>query len=96
MLESQLQSQFIKKVRSRIPGCIVLKNDATYIQGFPDLLFLHNDRWAAVEVKNSPTARLQPNQRYYVDLLSAMSFATLVHPGNEEEVLNALQQALGS
>lgn len=40
MLESKFQSGLIKEIKERFPGSIVLKTDATYIQGFPDLLIL--------------------------------------------------------
>lgn len=51
--ESEFQGSLIKKIKQRFPGCLVLKNDPTYIQGIPDLLILHNDKWAALECKKS-------------------------------------------
>lgn len=77
------------------PGSIVLKNDPNYIQGFPDLLILFNNAWAALEVKKSLRARTQPNQEYYVELLGNMSFAAFICPENKEEILRELQQAFG-
>lgn len=75
------------------PGCVILKNDSGYQQGFPDLTILFGDRWAVLEVKPSEKAKEQPNQRYHVEMLSAMSFAAFIYPENEEAVLDALQQA---
>lgn len=49
MRESQFQAQLIKKLSKMLPGCIVLKNDPNYIQGIPDLIILHKDKWAALE-----------------------------------------------
>ena len=91
MLESEYQRDLIVELKHRFPGCVVIKNDPSYIQGFPDLLILWHDLWAALEVKTSLKAREQPNQRYYVDLLNSMCFAAFICPENEEEVLDALQ-----
>ena len=55
-LEKIFQSELIKELRELFPGCIILKNDPTYIQGIPDLLILFEDKWAALEVKKSVTA----------------------------------------
>lgn len=92
--ERDFQSGLIADIRSILPGCIILKNDPTYIQGFPDLLVLFNRRWAALEVKRSANASHQPNQDYYIDILDRMSYASFVYPENKEEVLDELQQAL--
>lgn len=78
------------------PGCAVYKMDASYQQGIPDLLILWGEYWAALEVKISPMAATQPNQDYYIQQLQEMSFAAYIYPENEEEVLDALQQAFKS
>jgi hypothetical protein len=92
MLESDYQRDLIVELKHRFPGCVVIKNDPSYIQGFPDLLILWHDLWAALEVKASGRAAERPNQGYYVDLLNNMSFAAFIYPENEEEVLDALQR----
>lgn len=94
MLESKFQSNLIKEIKSMFPGCIVLKNDSSYMQGIPDLLILHKDKWASIEVKRSANASKQPNQEYYVGLMNEMSFSRFICPENKEEVLRDLQQAL--
>ena len=94
MLESKFQANLIKEIKSMFPGCIVLKNDSSYMQGIPDLLILHKDKWASIEVKRSANASKQPNQEYYVGLMNKMSFSRFVCPENKEEVLRDLQQAL--
>ncbi len=93
-LERNFQASLIKELKSIFPGAVVLKNDPNYIQGFPDLLILYRDRWAALECKRSSSASSRPNQRYYVDLLNQMSYSAFVCPENKEEILNELQQAL--
>ena len=91
--ESEFQSQLIKKLKNLFPGCIVLKNDANYIQGFPDLTVLHGNKWALLECKRNDEAHIQPNQEYYIGKAREMSFASFISPDNEEEVLSDLQQA---
>lgn len=94
MLESKFQANLIKEIKSMFPGCIVLKNDSSYMQGIPDLLILYKDKWASIEVKRSANASKQPNQEYYVGLMNEMSFSRFICPENKEEVLRDLQQAL--
>ena len=92
--ESKFQSDLIKDLKKEYPGCIILKNDPNYIQGFPDLTILYNDKWATLECKKSRNATHQPNQDTYVEKLSEMSFSAFIFPENKEEVLNELQHAL--
>ena len=93
MLESKFQADLIKDIKKMFPGCVVMKNDSSYIQGIPDLLVLYNDRWASLECKKSESARKQPNQEYYVEKLDSMSFSRFIFPENKEEVLRELQSA---
>lgn len=94
--ETHYQHTLIQKIKQLLPGSYILKNDPTGFQGIPDLLVLHGPRWAMLEVKMSENANIQPNQRYYVESLNEMSFAAFIYPENEEDVLDALQQALGT
>ncbi len=64
MREGTYQRKLIEKLEILFPGCIVLKNDPTYIQGFPDLTIFFGDRWATLEVKASAVSPQQPNQEY--------------------------------
>lgn len=91
MLESKFQANLIKEIKKELPGCVVMKNDSSYIQGIPDLLVLHNNQWAALEVKQSAKAKHQPNQDYYVDKMDAMSYARFVYPENKDEVMKELK-----
>ena len=95
-LERNFQSSLIKELKDRFPGCIVMKNDADYIQGIPDLTILYNDKWAMLECKRSNSASRRPNQEYYVSKADNMSFARFISPENREAVLDELQQALQS
>lgn len=89
-LESNFQKEFFDEARRRYPGCIALKNDSSYIQGFPDWTLLYEDKWAVLEMKKARGARKQPNQEYYVDKLNKMSFSRFVFPENKDEVFEDL------
>lgn len=90
MLENRFQANLIKELKEMFVGCIVMKNDSSYIQGIPDLLVLYNDKWAALECKKNAWAARRPNQEYYVELMDEMSFASFIYPENKDEVLDAL------
>ena len=94
--ESKYQSGLIDRIKDRFPGSMVLKNDARYIQGIPDLLVLHEDNWAALECKRERKSHKQPNQSYYVGKMDKMSFARVISPENEEEVLDEMEQTFTS
>lgn len=96
MTEAAYQGKLIRKLKQIFPGCVVLKNDPQYQQGILDLTLLVGSMWAMLEVKASRTARVRPNQGYFVEQLDKMSFAAFIYPENEEEVLCALQEALAS
>ncbi len=93
MLENKFQSKLIKELKKEFPGCMVLKNDSSYIQGVPDLLILYKDKWSALEVKKSATAKHQPNQDYYVNKMNEMSHSAFIYPENKDEVLDNLRKA---
>lgn len=95
MPENKFQHILINDLKTIFKGCIILKNDPNYLQGFPDLLILYKNKWAALEVKDSFKARKQPNQRYWIDYANDLSFAAFIFPENKDEVLNELQQAFG-
>lgn len=96
MLESAFQGALIKELKAMFPGCLVLKNDPNYIQGFPDLTVLYRDKWALLESKRETKASHRPNQDYYVNLADGMSFARFICPENKQEVLHELQQTFQS
>ena len=96
MTENQYQAKLINKIKGMFPDCVVLKNDSAYQQGVPDLIILWHQYWASLEVKPREEFYAHPNQVYFVQKLDEMSFAAFIFPENEEEVLNALQQAFKS
>lgn len=91
MLENKFQANLIKKLKDKFPGCMVLKNDSSYLQGVPDLTVFYKNKWAVLEAKKSANAKHRPNQDYYVDKMNEMSFARFIYPENEAEVLKDLE-----
>lgn len=92
--ESEFQSNLIDELKERFPGCIVVKTDAGFIQGIPDLIILFNDKWAMLECKKSKDAKHRPNQDYYVNLLNKLSFSAFIYPENKESILDGMEKAL--
>ncbi len=90
MLENRFKTNLIREIKDMLPGCMVLHLDPNEIQGIPDLLILHGDKWAVLEGKKNANASHRPNQDYYVDIMDRMSFAAFIYPENKDEVLDAL------
>ena len=95
--ETDFKNELYKKIRTRYPGTEVVPNDANYLQGFPDAtVYLPNGKYFLLEGKIKKDASRQPNQEYYVDKLDGMSYAAFIHPGNKEDVLDALCRSFRS
>lgn len=94
--ESTYQSGLVKRIKKRFPESIVMKTDATRLQGCPDLLILNGKHWAMLEVKQSAKAHKRPNQEYYVEKFNNMSFSSFIFPENESEVLDAMERTFES
>ncbi len=95
-LERDYHANLIRELKEMFEGCIVMKLDSGYLQGIPDLIILHNDKWATLECKKNANASRQPNQEFYVGRMNEMSFSRFICPENKQEVLNELQRAFGT
>lgn len=96
MLENRFKTKLVKELKDRFPGCIITHLDPNEIQGIPDLLILYKNKWAALEGKKTADASIRPNQLYYVDRMSAMSYASFIYPENKERVLDEISQLFKS
>lgn len=90
-LESKFQKDLMDEIKAEFPGCMIMKNDSSYIQGIPDWTILYKDKWVVLEAKREKNATKQPNQEYYVNQLDSMSYSRIVYPENKEEVMNELR-----
>lgn len=94
--ESKFKEELTNELHEMFPGCMILNNDSSYIQGIPDLLILYKTTWAALECKRSLHEPYRPNQEYYLEIMDNMSFASMICPENREAVLYELQLAFSS
>lgn len=93
MKENKFQSNLVKELKERYPGCVVLKNDACNKRGIPDLTVLYKDKWGMLECKKDDEASHRPGQDNYVSKFDEMSFSRFIYPENKEEVLNEMDKA---
>ena len=94
MKEADFQSKIVKWLRSK--GCMVLKyqQNATTRAGIPDIIFLKEGFWGAIEVKKSKTAKFRPGQKEMVAKMNEMSWAKAVYPENWDETKKEMEEIL--
>lgn len=94
MKEADFQKTIIRWLRSK--GCMVLKyqQNATTRAGIPDIIFLKEGFWGAIEVKKSKTAKYRPGQKEMVTKMNEMSWAKIVYPENWAETRKELEVML--
>ena len=87
--ESDYQADLIKTIKKDLgeDNLDILKNDADYRQGIPDLLIIYKDRHAYLEAKISETAPHRPNQDFYIEKAKRNSFGAFIYPENQDQVL---------
>lgn len=90
--ENDFQASLIDELKETFSGCIVLKNDSSYMQGIPDLSIFYRDKWAMLECKKNANASHQANQDYYVTAAMDMSYAAFIYPENKDEVMEELKR----
>lgn len=96
MIEGKLQANIRKYLKGK--GCYVLKTrpDArgSTPTGCPDIIFLYEGFWGAIEVKASPTEPYRVLQKETLEKLNAWSWAKRVDPTNWPEVKAELESML--
>lgn len=92
--EADFQKTIIKWLRDK--GCLVIKyqQNATTRASIPDILFLKEGFWGAIEVKKSKTSKFQPGQKEMVSKMNEMSWAKVVWPENWKESQKELGEIL--
>ena len=91
MKEADFQKTIVRWLRSK--GCLVLKyqQNATTRAGIPDIIFLKEGFWGAIEVKKSKTAKYRPGQKEMVAKMNEMSWAKVVFPENWADTRKELE-----
>jgi hypothetical protein len=92
MKEASYSMSLKRELRAEFPGIVIVKNDPELQQGFPDLMLLYKNRWAALEVKADYLAPHQPNQDYWIEHLDSMSMAAFIFPENHDAIMEELRK----
>ena len=93
-MEAKTQGQLIKYLKSK--GCYVIKTKpgpGTPV-GCPDIIFLFEGFWGAIECKASKLAKFQPLQKETIAKLDNWSYARVAYPANVHEIIDELEQLL--
>lgn len=93
-IESKLQSKIRQYLRSK--GCyvLVITVGPGIPDGCPDILFMLEGFWGALEVKASAQAQFQPLQEHTLLKLDKWSYAKVVFPEIWSEVKEELEAIL--
>lgn len=93
-VESRLQAEIRRYLRSK--GCyvLVIKGGPGIPDGCSDIIFMFEGFWGAIEVKASPKARYQPLQEETLDKLNTWSWAKRVDPTDWPAVREELEAML--
>lgn len=99
VLESAYKPQLMARIATRFARFGEVRfqhNDpnAPESQGIPDLTVFIGPTWSLLEVKRSEKSKKRPNQDWWIEHYGKITFTSLIHPQNEEEVLNALERSL--
>lgn len=93
-MERKIQAKIIKYLKSK--GCYVLKTKPGpgVPVGCPDIVFLFEGFWGAIEVKADENSPFQVLQEPTLEKLDNWSWARVVHSGNYSQVLAELDKIL--
>lgn len=90
-MESKLQSNIIKWLKSKGAYVIKTKPGPGVPVGCPDILALYEGAWLALECKAAEKAKWQPGQQATLERLSEWSpFVYKVYPENWIDIQNIL------
>ena len=94
MKESVLQKKVIDEISERLPEAIVIKNDANYLQGYPDLSVHYNGMFALLETKQHEDSSKRPNQEYYINKTNNEGgFARFINQENKDVILDEMERS---
>lgn len=96
MTEAKLQADIRKYLKGK--GCYVLKTRpdarASTPTGCPDIIFLLEGFWGAIEVKKDPSEPYRPLQKETLEKFDAWSWARRVDPTTWPDVKDELELML--
>lgn len=90
-VESGLQSEIRKYLRSK--GCYVIKTQAGpgVPMGCPDLIFMLEGFWGGAEIKARANASFQPLQKETIKKLHGWSWCKTIYPENWSVIKEELE-----
>lgn len=93
-IESRLQANIRKYLKSK--GCyvLVIRPQPGIPDGCPDIIFMLEGFWGAIEVKKDPKSKYQPLQKETLEKLDKWSWSKRVDPTNWPEVRAELETIL--
>lgn len=93
-VESTLQTNIRKYLKSK--GCyvLVIKPQPGIPDGTPDIIFMLEGFWGAIEVKTDELSKYQPLQKEILEVFDAWSWARRVDPSNWPSVMQELEHML--
>jgi len=90
-METKLQGDIIKWLRSRGAYVIKTRPGPGTPKGCPDIIFLFEGAWGAIEVKARKTAKFQQGQELTINRFSDWSsFIYVAHPENWPNIKDEL------
>lgn len=94
MIESALQSTIIRHLKNK--KCYVIKTrpGVGTPTGCPDIIFMLEGFWGAIEVKAGPKTAYQPLQKETLEKLHTWSWAKRVDPTNWTAIKAELDEIL--
>lgn len=92
--EANLQSKFVKFLKSK--GCYVIKTQAGpgVPKGCPDVIALKDGLWIAAEMKATKRSKYQPGQKETIKKLDEWSWCKAVYRENYDEIAKELTEWL--
>ena len=96
MNENTFQRKVIQRLKVEFPECVVMKQDAGYKQGIPDLVIFFHDKYAMLECKKSESASHRPQQDYYISKFNEWAYASFVYPENVDQVFGELKEVFAA
>jgi len=93
-MESKVQTKILKYLRSK--GCYVIKTKpgpGTPL-GCPDIIFLYEGFWGAIECKAFENSPFRVRQKETLEKFDKWSWSTVAHSGNVDEVIAELEKIL--
>ena len=93
-VESRLQSEIRKELKSLGCDVLVIKPQPGIPWGWEDIMFIKEGFWGCIETKKDPTAPYEPLQEERIEKHNQWSWSKRVDPTDWPEIRNELRRIL--